>query len=144
MLCPNPNEYWSTYIEVAVRVHEYTRPACAIKLLWCIFGHASFALWVSVCSCVANAHCVHTCHDVACTHVYSTGHIFIHSIRMCVSWCMNCSLLYNAHVCAAGIKKYIVGLVIKLSSDPESAEVNCFRSAAPSKYLTSFTELWKK
>ena len=27
-------------------------------------------------------------------------------------------------LCTAGIKKYIVGLVIKLSSDPESAEVN--------------------
>ena len=72
-----------------------------------------------MCSCVAKAYCAHTCSNVyyTCTYVHWVL-LCSHCSGMCISY------VYIVLCCAAGIKKYIVGLVIKLSSDPESAEVN--------------------
>ena len=61
---------------------------------------------------MANTHCVHACHNMYVCWVATP--------LACVYISYICFVLFSA----AGIKKYIVGLVIKLSSDPESAEVN--------------------
>ena len=132
---PNPNEYWSACTEVTVNT-----------LGQCVISYGTYL----------DMHHLHC--EIACAHVWPT-HIVRHSMYN-MYWvatplaCVYIMIVWIVLCSAAGIKKYIVGLVIKLSSDPESAEVNSsiiFDSVMPTiyavllkiSYSTPFTELWK-